>query len=295
MAAPENGFQRVPGMTHDLGGGFVVRRLLPFRGKRMIGPFAFFDHMGPAEFVPGPESDIRPHPHIGLSTLSYLYEGRLLHRDSLGNVQGVVPGEVNWMTAGRGIVHSERAFPEDYGKMARMEGLQFWVALPDADEDREPAFRHFSASDFPRATFGGIEAVVVAGRAFGKTSPFQLTSPGFLLDLRAESAGRVTFEPESSTHECGVYVAKGRARFEGESIEAGTLAALPARDACEIEADAGTRLAVFGGQPFHAPKLIWWNFVSSSKEKLEAAKKAWKEERFPLIPGEDKERIPLGD
>ena len=284
----------VPGMTHDLGGGFVVRRLLPFRKKRMVGPFTFFDHMGPAEFAPSRETDIRPHPHIGLSTLTYLYEGRMVHRDTLGNVQTIVPGEVNWMTAGRGIAHSERAHADDYGKPTRMQGLQFWVALPDDAEDEEPSFQHLPESALPVITGDRYRATVVAGSAWGKTSPLRVSSPSIFIDVRAEAGAAVSFTAERATFEIALYVLRGRVSYFGHPIEAGQLVVLKDSTGLRFEASEDTHFVVIGGEPFTTPRLIWWNFVASTKEKIQAAQAAWKEDRFGQIAGET-ERIPLGE
>ena len=285
----------VPGMTHDLGGGFVVRRLLPFRKKRMVGPFIFFDHMGPAEFVPNSVTDIRPHPHIGLSTLTYLYEGRMVHRDNLGTVQTITPGEVNWMTSGKGIAHSERAHADDYGKKVRMQGLQFWVALPDETEDQAPSFRHYTQNQIPVFKGEGFTASVVTGKAFGLTSPVQVSSPSVFLDVKTDADSKIEFTPEKENFEIAVYVLKGKIDYRSGTIEEGHLGILASSSALLLLASAGTHFVVIGGEPFQTPRLIWWNFVSSSKEKIEAAKKAWKEEKFALIPGDEKERIPLGE
>jgi redox-sensitive bicupin YhaK (pirin superfamily) len=285
----------VPGMTHDLGGGFVIRRLLPYRKKRMVGPFIFFDHMGPAEFTPSAESDIRPHPHIGLSTLTYLFEGRIVHRDCLGSVQTILPGEVNWMTAGLGIVHSERAHADDYGKPARMEGLQFWVALPDAKEDQEPSFHHYDQTLIPIWYGNGFTANVVCGSAFGLKSPVEVSSPLVFLDIHADEDAEIEYIPEYTNFEIAVYVLKGSVSYREVTIEEGSLGILPNASDINLQCEAGTHAIVIGGEPFATPRFIYWNFVATTKEKLEDAKKRWKEDRFPKIPGDDQERIPLGD
>lgn len=285
----------VTGATHDLGGGFMIRRLLPYRKKRMVGPFIFLDHMGPIEFAPNSVTDIRPHPHIGLSTLTYLFQGRMVHRDILGNVQTILPGEVNWMTAGKGIVHSERAHADDYGKKVRMEGLQFWVALPDGAENGEPSFQHYEKSVLPVFEGGGFSATLVAGGAFGLRSPVRVSSPTIFMNIVANRASEVLFTPESGDFEIAVYVLKGALSFKSTRVEAGTIAILNVASSYSLRADAESHFILIGGAAFKTPRLIWWNFVSSSKEKIEAAKLAWKEQRFPLIPGDDQERIPLGD
>ena len=284
----------VAGSVHDLGGGFVIRRLLPYRKKRMVGPFIFLDHLGPVEFTPNHETDIRPHPHIGLSTMTYLYEGRMVHRDSLGQTQTILPGEVNWMTAGNGIVHSERSHADDYGNKIRMQGLQFWVALPDSKEDQAPSFLHYEKKQIPEFNGEGFHAHVVTGRAFGLTSPVAVSSPQVFLDLRSTKATLVHFEPEDKNFEIAVYVLSGKLTYQAREVEKGILALLPSSAAFDFQVEDNTHFIVIGGEAFPNEKLIWWNFVSSSKDKIESAKKRWKEERFPTVPGET-ERIPLGD
>jgi redox-sensitive bicupin YhaK (pirin superfamily) len=284
----------VPGMTHDLGGGFVIRRLLPYRKKRMVGPFIFLDHMGPVEFVPNSESDIRPHPHIGLSTLTYLYEGRMVHRDSLGSVQTILPGEVNWMTSGRGIVHSERAHADDYGKKVRMQGLQFWVALPDSTEDQAPSFRHYEKNVLPVFSGKDFSATIVVGSAWGLTSPVEASSPSIFMDLQAKNTAEISFTPAQVNFEIAVYVLTGKLQYRDGEIAAGTLAILHESNDIRLQAETGTHFIIIGGEPFAKPRFIWWNFVSSSHEKIEVAKAAWKSDTMGQVPGEH-ERIPLGD
>jgi redox-sensitive bicupin YhaK (pirin superfamily) len=284
----------VPGMTHDLGGGFIIRRLLPFRKKRMVGPFIFLDHMGPVEFVPNSMSDIRPHPHIGLSTMTYLYEGRMVHRDNIGQIQTILPGEVNWMTAGQGIVHSERAHADDYGKKVRMQGLQFWVALPDANEDDAPSFRHYEKKVIPEFKGEGFQASIITGSAFGLTSPVQVSSPMIFSDLQTTRATEILFRPENKNFEIAIYVLSGKISYRSGTVEAGTLAILQSATEFNFRADANTHFIIIGGEAFTTARFIWWNFVSSSRDKIEVAKKRWKEERFPIVPGET-ERIPLGE
>ncbi len=289
-------FILVPGMTHDLGGGFVVRRILPFRKKRMVGPFIFFDHMGPIEIIPTKHTDVRPHPHIGLSTLTYLFKGRIVHRDTLGNVQTIMPGEVNWMTSGRGIVHSERIHPEDQGHKISMEGLQFWVALPDETEDQEPSFDHYDKSQLPVYEAAGFRATVVAGSAFGLTSPVKVSSPLLLMDVHvsAGAAQKVSLKPAAADFEIAVYVMAGSVNYGAETITTGNLGVLNSAAEVELRAESGSHFIIIGGETIKTPRLIYWNFVSSSRDKIKAAAKLWKEEKFPLIPGDEKERIPLG-
>jgi redox-sensitive bicupin YhaK (pirin superfamily) len=284
----------VPGMTHDLGGGFVIRRLLPYRKKRMVGPFIFLDHMGPVAFTPNAETDIRPHPHIGLSTMTYLYEGRMVHRDSLGSVQTILPGEVNWMTAGRGIVHSERAHADDYGKKVRMQGLQFWVALPDATEDQAPSFRHYEKSGLPIFEGDDFKATIVVGSAWGLTSSVEPSSPMIFMDIVAKNCAEISFVPAKADFEIAVYVLTGKLSYREGVIEAGTLAILKDSSDVRLTAQADTHFIIIGGEAFPNRRYIWWNFVSSSHDKIDAAKAAWIADTMGQVPGEH-ERIPIGD
>ena len=288
-------FLVVPGMTHDLGGGFIIRRLLPFRKKRMVGPFTFLDHMGPVEYVPSAQTDIRPHPHIGLCTMTYLYEGRMVHRDNIGQVQTILPGEVNWMTAGRGIAHSERAHADDYGKKIRMQGLQFWVALPDGKEEIEPSFAHYSEAQIPIYTGSGFRAKVITGTHFDLTSPVEASSPMLFMDLVTQEACEINLNPAQKNFELAFYVLSGSVTHRGKTIQAGEIAILNDLSDLKLAAQSNSHFIVIGGEPFQTPRFIWWNFVSSSRELISKAKKDWKEERFALIPGDDQERIPLGD
>jgi redox-sensitive bicupin YhaK (pirin superfamily) len=283
------------GSTHDLGGGFVVRRLLPFRKKTMVGPFIFLDHMGPFEFVPVPHSDIRPHPHIGLSTLTYLYDGRMVHRDSLANEQVIKPGEVNWMTAGKGIVHSERIHKDDHNKKIKMEGLQFWVALPDDLEDQDPSFLHYEEPSIPVFKGKGFRVAVIGGKAFDLLSPVQVSSPLVFLNFEVSDDAEIPFKAEKADFEIALYVLKGEVHCEGQTLKSGQLGVLKKSSTYGFKAKKDTRFVLIGGEPFKSHRFIEWNFVSSSKEKIEAASRDWQDEKFPLIPGDDKERIPLGD
>jgi redox-sensitive bicupin YhaK (pirin superfamily) len=244
--------------------------------------------------VPNSESDIRPHPHIGLSTLTYLYEGRMVHRDSLGSVQTILPGEVNWMTSGRGIVHSERAHADDYGKKVRMQGLQFWVALPDSTEDQAPSFRHYEKNVLPVFSGKDFSATIVVGSAWGLTSPVEASSPSIFMDLQAKNTAEISFTPAQVNFEIAVYVLTGKLQYRDGEIAAGTLAILHESNDIRLQAETGTHFIIIGGEPFAKPRFIWWNFVSSSHEKIEVAKAAWKSDTMGQVPGEH-ERIPLGD
>jgi len=277
--------------TRDLG-GFSVRRVLPGMPQRMVGPFIFFDHMGPADFAPGTGIDVRPHPHIGLATVTYLFDGEILHRDSLGTVQAIAPGDVNWMTAGRGIVHSERTGPELRASGARLQGLQTWVALPKKDELAEPAFDHFPKSALPRLSAPGVEMRVVAGSAFGKRAPVKVFTPTLFVGVEIE-AGRA-FELDSEHEERAVYALEGEVAVAGTPLPPQHMAVIPSRETVQVKALTGARLMLVGGAKMDGERLIWWNFVASSREMIEEAKQRWKENRFAPVPGET-EFIPLPD
>ena len=271
-------------------GGFTVRRVLPSRERRMVGPFIFFDHMGPAEFPPGEGIQVRPHPHIGLATVTYLFEGEILHRDSLGFVQPIRAGAVNLMTAGRGIVHSERA-GDDLNTTSRLHGIQSWMALPEGHETREPAFSHVPASDLPEVRRDGAIVRVIIGEAFGHESPVTADSPMLYLECRL-SAGAILDLPESSGDQA-VYLVSGQVRIDQRSLDGNAMAVAADGRALRLEAVTDAHLMVIGGAPL-GHRHIWWNFVSSSKEAIERAKRDWREGRFDPVPGET-ELIPLPD
>ncbi len=279
----------VPGRTRDLG-GFEVRRILPWGGGRMVGPFIFLDHMGPVSFAAGQGVDVRPHPHIGLATVTYLYEGELVHRDSLGSVQTIKPGDVNWMTAGRGIVHSERTGPELRASGHRIDGLQSWVALPLADEESEPGFFHHPVRELPSVERDGVALRLIAGKAFGMSSPVRVFSELFYADAQMQANSRL--EGSAAYDERAVYVAKGEVQIGDEFIAAGTLALFAQGEAVTLASRAASRVALLGGAPLEGKRHMWWNFVSSSKEKIEQAKRDWKSDAFPKVPG-DGEFTPL--
>ena len=275
--------------TRDLG-GFTVRRLLPAASCRAVGPFIFFDHMGPAVFAPGEGVDVRPHPHIGLATVTYLFEGALMHRDSLGTVQEILPGDVNWMTAGRGIVHSERTPATHRGKGSQANGLQFWVALPREHEQCDPAFQHCPADSLPRLDGRGNTLLLIAGEAFGLRSPVHALSPLFYADLQVQAGASFMLSVEHE--ERAIYPVAGIVRIGEEVLPLDRLAVLqPGRPVC-IEADADARLMLLGGAPLDAPRHMWWNLVSSDPALIEQARCDWAEGRFPDVPGET-DRIPL--
>jgi redox-sensitive bicupin YhaK (pirin superfamily) len=257
---------------------------------RMVGPFIFFDHMGPADFAPGAGIDVRPHPHIGLATVTYLFEGEIVHRDSLGTVQSIAPGDVNWMTAGRGIVHSERTAPELRREGARMQGLQTWVALPKRNELADPAFSHHPKATLPLISAPGVELRVVAGNAFGKRSPAPVLMQTLFVGVEMD-AGRA-FELEAGHEERAVYALEGDVTVSGTPLPRQHMAVLAHREAVEVKALTRARLMLVGGEKMDGERLIWWNFVASSRELLEEAKLRWREQRFPRVPGDD-EFIPL--
>ena len=271
-------------------GGFTVRRVLPAAEHRRVGPFIFFDHLGPAHFEAGTGMDVRPHPHIGLSTLTYLFEGQILHRDSLGYVQNIEPGAVNWMTAGKGIVHSERTPDELRATGFEMHGLQIWIALPDGSEEIEPSFHHHSAGSLPTIEQEGIKMNLVAGEAFGQRSPVKTHSPLFYLDVRAEAGVEIPLPDEYP--ERAVYLVSGEITIDSETYSAPRMLVLKQGTRPTITAISASRLMSLGGAPLASDRTVWWNFSSSSKARLEAAKADWKEGRFGQVPGET-EFIPL--
>lgn len=275
--------------ARDLG-GFEVRRVLPAFPQKMVGPFIFFDHMGPVRFPPGHGVDVRPHPHIGLATVTYLFEGSFMHRDSLGTVQRIDPGDVNWMTAGRGIVHSERTPQEDRAAGTPLHGIQTWVALPLKDEETAPTFTHVPAKELPFVADKGIEMRVIAGTAFGQRAPTPVFSETLYVALELSAGGTIGLPPEHE--ERGVYVVSGDVTVGGVIVAPCEAAVLPAGDTVEIKAASSARLMLFGGARMDGDRHIWWNFVASSRELMEAAKERWRGQRFPPVPDET-EFIPL--
>ena len=275
--------------THDIG-GFEVRRALPSAQRRMVGPFIFWDQMGPGELAPGQGLDVRPHPHIGLATVTYLFDGEILHRDSVGSVQAIRPGAVNWMTAGRGIAHSERSGDETRRTGQRVFGIQSWMALPKAHEEADPAFIHHPAEALPVVEGEGKRVRVVAGQAYGVRSPLATYTETLYVDAVLDPGARLPVPAEHP--ERAVYVAEGTVVVNGDRFEAGQLLVLRPGDAITIEAETAARVLLLGGEPMDGPRHIWWNFVSSSKDRIEAAKADWKAGRFTAVPGET-EFIPL--
>jgi redox-sensitive bicupin YhaK (pirin superfamily) len=276
--------------TKDLGDGFEVRRALPSARRRMVGPFIFLDQMGPAMFAAGKGLDVRPHPHIGLATVTYLFEGSILHRDSLGRVQPIHAGAVNWMTAGRGIVHSERTAPQTRAAGGKLFGLQAWVALPKAHEETAPSFVHHAAETMPFLEGEGVRMHVLAGALHGKRSPVKSFSDMFYADVALEKGARFVIPAEHE--ERGLYIAEGSVEMDGTVFGVGELLVLRPGSELVVRATTPVRMAVLGGEPMDGPRYIFWNFVSSSKERLEQAKADWRERRFAAVP-EETEFIPL--
>lgn len=288
--------QRIQGRERDLG-GFVVRRILPAASQRMVGPFVFLDHMGPIDLPPGPHINVRPHPHIALATVTYLFSGEMLHRDSLGSLQEVHAGDVNWMTGGRGIVHSERSTLRALREGMHLHGLQSWVALPDGHEDDPPAFAHHPVATLPQLeTPDGARLRIVAGEAFGRRSPVATLWPTLYVDAALQAGSSLELSPEHEQR--AIYVASGELQVEGETepLRATQLAVLESGATARLRAPTDARVMLIGGAAFPRPREIEWNFVASTRERIEAAKRDWREQnlaRFPKVPGDDQEFIPL--
>lgn len=279
----------VESRSRDLG-GFSVRRVLPAKACRHIGPFIFFDQMGPATFPAGEGIDVRPHPHIGLETVTYLFDGEILHRDSLGVVQPIRPGEVNWMTAGRGIVHSERSGEEERARSSSLYGIQAWVALPDGLEEADPAFAHYDKAKLPEIEAEGIWMRLIAGEAFGASSPVVTGSRLFYAHAEAAAGSKLTL-PDGFA-ERAVYVVSGGLVSGSTAVEAGQLGVVENGAGGELQLTRDSRLMLLGGDPPESRRHLWWNLVSSSQERIEQAKADWRDGRFPKVPGDD-EFIPL--
>ena len=296
--APGNAFQCdaikhvVIPRTVDLG-DFEIRRALPSAQSRMVGPFIFFDHFGPVEFRSGAGIDVRPHPHIGLATVTYLFDGEIMHRDSLGTAAPIRPGEVNLMTAGRGIVHSERTAPERRVKGDHLHGLQCWVALPAADEEMAPGFAHHEVAEFPVVSDDGKTARVVVGSQFGVRSPVATTSETLFVDVTLKAGASLPLDAEHE--ERAIYVVSGEITIRGDRFGPHRLLVLSPGDRITVEAISDTHLMALGGAAMDGPRHIWWNFVSSRKDRIEAAKADWKAGHFAIVPGDSEEFIPLPD
>jgi hypothetical protein len=277
--------------TADLGDGFTVRRALPSAQSRMVGPFVFFDHFGPAVFRSGSGLDVRPHPHIGLATVTYLFDGEIMHRDSLGTAAPIRPGEVNWMTAGRGIVHSERTGPERRAKGDSLHGLQMWVALPADKEEIAPAFAHHGVEEFPMVRDNGKSVRVVVGSLYGARSPVATTSETLFADVVLKAGS--TLPLDAGAEERAIYLIEGEIEIAGDRFTPGRLLVFKPGDAIAIRAVSDAHLVIVGGAAMDGPRHIWWNFVSSRKDRIEQAKAEWAAGHFGKVPGDEIEFIPL--
>jgi hypothetical protein len=277
--------------TSDLGDGFTVQRALPSAQSRMVGPFVFFDHFGPAVFRSGQGLDVRPHPHIGLATVTYLFDGEIMHRDSLGTAAPILPGEVNWMTAGRGIVHSERTGPERRASGDNLHGLQCWVALPADKEEMQPAFAHHAVEEFPMVRDNGKAVRVVVGQLYGQRSPVATASGTLFAD--AHLAAGATLPLDAGHEERAIYLLDGEIDISGDRFGPDRLLVFKPGDAVAIKALTDAHLTVFGGGAMDGPRHIWWNFVSSRKDRIEQAKAEWAAGHFGKVPGDEIEFIPL--
>ena len=269
-------------------GEFTVRRALPAARRRMVGPFIFFDHMGPAVFPPGSGIAVRPHPHIGIATITYLFEGEIMHRDSLGFAQPIQAGAVNLMTAGRGIVHSERA-GDDLDETSNLHGIQSWMALPDHEEEREPAFRHFPAADLPQLELDGCTIRIIMGECFGETSPVTTYSDTLYMECLLPAGRELTIP--AAVEELAAYVVSGDVAVSGSNYKGGVLLVANSGEPLAMKAGEDSRVMIIGGEPL-GERHIWWNFVSSSRQRIEQAKDDWRGGRFEPVPGDD-EFIPL--
>lgn len=276
--------------TADIG-GFQVRRALPSVRRRLVGPFIFFDRMGPAILRAGQAVDVKPHPHIGLSTVTYLFDGRIRHRDSLGTEVAIEPGDINLMTAGRGIVHSERTPEEMRGHPLSMSGLQTWLALPDDGEEVDPLFEHTQKGDLPEIDHEGATGRLVIGRLHGLASPVKTPTDTLYADIRLQPGAR--FQIPADTEERAIYVLDGAVEIAGDRFPADRLLVFRPGDEIVVEAADGAHFMLFGGATFGSRRYIWWNFVSSSKERIEQAKEEWRTGRFDIVPGDEEEFVPL--
>ena len=272
-------------------GGFAVRRALPHVKRRMVGPFIFFDHFGPVEFRAGQGIDVRPHPHIGLATVSFLFDGEIMHRDSLGSAVAIHPGDVNLMTAGRGIVHSERTAPDHRAGGERLHGLQLWVAMPAGDEEIAPSFAHHDQAELPMVAGDGKNVRVVVGSLYGQRSPVPTLCDTIMAD--AALAPGAVLPIDAQAEERALYVVAGEVDVAGDRFAAGRLLVFRPGDAMTVTAASEARVVLVGGAAMDGPRHVWWNFVSSRKERIEQAKADWKLGRFDSVPGDEREFIPL--
>jgi hypothetical protein len=276
--------------TRDLGDGFAVRRALPHGKRQMVGPFIFFDHFGPVQFVSGSGMDVRPHPHIGLATVTYLFDGSIMHRDSEGNIQEIQPGAMNLMTAGRGIAHSERTPDVQRANGQKMLGLQSWIALPQDREEIDPTFQHYGAESLPSVQDTGFTARIIAGSSFGVSSKVEMVSPWFYTEVQLEAGHSVPLDADHE--ERAIYIVDGEIEIAGDRYEAPRMLIFRPGDRITVRAVQTTRMMFLGGTALEGPRYVWWNFVSSSKERIEQAKQDWKTGRFAHVPNET-EFIPL--
>ena len=276
--------------THDLG-MFEVRRTLPSRPRTMVGPFIFVDQFGPAHFDIGAGMDVRPHPHINLATVTYLFEGAIDHRDSLGTYATIRPGALNLMTAGKGIVHSERTPAPERANGSPISGMQTWLALPDGKEEIDPAFEHVAAADLPQITDNGITATVIMGSLWGRNAPTTQHAETIYADINMRAGSTIPIDAEAD--ERAVLVATGQASLDGEALQTHSLYVLEPGVPMTLRADTDCRVMLLGGQAFKTQRHVWWNFVSSSRDRINQAKDDWKAGRFPTVPGDDAEFIPI--
>ena len=290
MTANDIILQDITPATHDLG-GFKVHRTLPSRPRTMVGPFVFFDQMGPARLAAGHGVDVRPHPHINLSTVTYLFAGAIDHRDSLGTFQTIEPGAVNLMTAWRGIVHSERSPAAERAGGATLSGIQTWLALPARVEEMPPAFEHIGRDELPLIEAPAVRARVIMGTLWGETAPTSCHAPTIYADIALEPGGSLPIDADAD--ERALYVAWGEASLDGLALAPMTLYVLRPGTAATLRSAAGGRIMLCGGGAFEGPRFVWWNFVSSSRDRINRAKADWREGRFPTVPGDDTESIPL--
>ncbi len=273
---------------HDIG-GFSVRRVLPAAGRRQVGPWVFFDHVGPVHFPAGQGIDVRPHPHLNLATVTYLFDGEILHRDSLGSLQPIVPGDINLMVAGSGVVHSERERPEIRESDHDLHGLQLWLGLPEEDEQTAPAFYHYAAEDIPTVTVNQVPVRVMMGSAYAVASPVKTFAETFYAEARLQKGQQLVLP---TMEECAVYVVQGEITVGSARIAQHSMAAFFGEHGITVNATSGSRIVVIGGQAL-GRRYLEWNFVSSSRERIEKAKLDWKAGHFPRIPGDEDEFIPL--
>lgn len=282
--------QIVTPVSHDLG-AFEVHRTLPAKARTMVGPFIFVDQFGPARFDMAQGMDVRPHPHINLATVTYLFEGAIDHRDSLGTLATIRPGALNLMTAGRGIVHSERTPAEERASGSPISGMQTWLALPDGKEEIDPAFEHVAADDLPVVEGNGVRSTVIMGSLWGRTSPVTQHAATIYADIVLAAGASLPIDAEAD--ERGIIVALGDASLDGKPLERHALHILEPGKAMTLRAESDARVMLLGGEAFPTPRHVWWNFVSSSRDRINAAKHDWKSGHFPTIPGDDQEFIPL--